>query len=171
LCATHCFEATLYLHDDQHVPECKILNFTKNGTDVVDECAMVTLTPTDWLEVEYQAFDAAGNLDSYAVTLQKGFSPAQDMLGLPGVTAVSGSAPEGPTYGAALVDMVPAIPPYWNGGTWKKKIPYSTFVFMGGSCAYNLRLSACDRHTTGFTTVCSAEGCSDDRAFTVILAP
>jgi len=163
---------TLYFHDDVFVADCDILAFTKNGITTIDECAMVHLTPSDWLEVEYRAFDAAGNLDSYSVTLQKGFSPEQNLLGLAGVTAVSGSTPEGPTYGAALVDMVtPAVPPYWYGGVWKKKVPYSSFVAMGGSCAYNLRLRACDRHTTGFTTACSLAECDKNRAFTIILEP
>jgi hypothetical protein len=161
---------TLYLHDDKHVPDCEILAFTKNGTTVVDECAMVTLTSSDWLEVEYQAFDGAGNLDAYSVTLQKGFGPELSIGSLAGVTAVSGSVPEGPTYGDALVDPTPAVPPYWFGGTWKKKIPYSTFVAMGGSCAYNLRLTACDRHTNGFATSCSLDYCQKNRAFTIILA-
>ena len=161
---------TLYLHDDKHVPDCEILTFTKNGTTVVDECAMVTLTSTDWLEVTYQAFDAAGHLDNYSVTLQKGSSDAVALNGLAGVTPVSGSAPEGPAYHNALVQMPPAVPPYWNGGTWTKKISYSTFVEMGGSCAYNLRISACDRHTNGSSTACSFAGREDNRAFTIILA-
>jgi hypothetical protein len=163
---------TLYLHDHLDVPDCEILAFTKNGTDVVDECAMVTLRSSDWLEVEYQAVDGAGNLDSYSVTLQKGSGPEMTLASLAGVTAVSGgSVPEGPTYGAALADpTTPAIPPYWFGGTWKKKIPYSTFVAMGGSCAYNLRLSACGRHTDGRSEGCNIAGCGDNRAFTIILA-
>ena len=168
---THPELVTLYLHDDVYIPDCGILNFTKNGTAVVDECAMVTLTPADWLEVEYKAFDASGNLDSYSTTLQKGFSPPQNLIGLAGVTAISGSVPEGPTYGAALVDASPAIPPYWFGGTWKKKIPYASFVAMGGSCAYNLRVSACDRHTNGFASSCSLGYCDENRAFTIILVP
>jgi len=162
---------TLYLHDDTHVPDCEILSFTKNGINVVDECAMVTLTSADWLEVEYKASDAAGNLDSYSVTLQKGFGPENNLLGLAGVTAVSGSTPEGPTYGDALVEIPAASPPYWFGGTWKKKIPYSSFVAMGGSCAYNLRLTSCDRHTSGFASACSLAYCEKNRAFTIILAP
>lgn len=162
---------TLYLHDDKHIPECEILEFTKNGTDVVDECAMVTLTPSDWLEVKYKAYDDAGHLDSYSVTLQKGFGPQLSLDSLAGVTSVpGGSVPEGPTYANALVDPTPAVPPYWFGGIWTKKIPYSTFVSMGGSCAYNLRLIACDRHTNGFTSACGLGGCEDDRAFTIILA-
>ena len=163
---------TLYLHDDKHIPECDILNFTKNGTTVVDECAMVTLTPGDWLEVEYQAFDGAGHLDHYSVTLQKGSGPEPALTSLAGVTPVSGSVPEGPNYANALVDppMTPAIPPQWFGGTWIKKIPYSTFVAMGGSCAYNLRVTACDRHTTGFATACGLGHCEKNRAFTIILA-
>jgi hypothetical protein len=88
---------TLYLHDTVHVADCDILAFKKNGTTVIDECAMVTLGAGDWMEVEYRAFDAAGNLDSYQVTLQKGFSPEHDILTLAGVTAVSGSSPEGPS--------------------------------------------------------------------------
>ena len=161
---------TLYLHHDKHVPDCKILEFTKNGTTVIDECAMVTLTPSDWLEVKYRAFDAAGHLDHYSVTLQKGFGPLEPLGTLAGVTAVSGSVPEGPTYANALVQMPPAIPPYWNGGTWTKKIPYSSFVTLGGSCAYNLRLKACDRHTNGFSTACGLAQCEHNRAFTIILA-
>lgn len=162
---------TLYLHDDMHVPECEILEFTKNGVDVVDECAMVTLTASDWLEVKYKAFDAAGHLDHYSVTLQKGFSPPHALGSLAGVTAVpGGSVPEGPAYANALVDPTPAIPPYWSGGIWAKKIPYSTFVSMGGSCAYNLRLNACDRHTNGFSTACGWPHCEHNRAFTIILA-
>ena len=160
---------TLYLFDTPHNAACNILNFRKNGVDVIDECAMVTLTHTDWIDVEYQASDSAGNLDSYEVTLQKGFSAEHDILGLAGVTAVSGSSPEGPTYGAALADLgAPAIPPYWYGGSWRKKVPYSTFVAMGGSCAYNLRVRAWDRHTDGLGGVYT--GCEKDRAFTVILA-
>jgi len=162
---------TLYLHDDTFVADCRILNFTKNGVTTVDECAMVTLTSSDWLEVEYQAFDAAGNLDSYGVTLQKGASAPQDLTSIAGVTAISGSAPEGPTYGLALVEIPAAIPPYWYGGSWIKKIPYSSFVAMGGSCAYNLHVKACDRHTTGFTSACSLAECDKDRAFTIILQP
>jgi len=161
---------TLYLHDDAHVPDCEILTFTKNGTTVVDECAMVTLTSSDWLEVTYQAFDAGGHLDHYSVTLQKGSSSPASLLSLPGVTAVSGSVPEGPAYQPALVDANPAIPPHWFGGTWTKKISYSTFVDMGGSCAYNLRLRACDRHTNGFSTACGLAECEHNRAFTIILA-
>ncbi len=161
---------TLYLHHDTYKPDCEILTFTKNGTTVVDECAMVTLTASDWLEVEYQASDGAGNLDSYSVTLQKGFGPELGLTSLAGVVAVSGSVPEGPTYGDALVDLTPAIPPYWYGGIWKKKIPYSTFVAMGGSCAYNLRLTVCDRHTNGFTSACGLYYCQKNRAFTIILS-
>ena len=70
---------TLYLHDDAHVPDCAILTFTKNGpggSSVVDECAMVTLTPADWLEVEYKAFDAAGNLGSYCDDAAEGLQRA-----------------------------------------------------------------------------------------------
>ncbi len=164
---------TLYLHDDVHTADCEILTFKKNGTSVIDECAMVTLTSADWVEVEYKAFDAAGNLDSYEVTLQKGASSPNSIFAIAGVTAVSGSAPEGPNYGAALAElMTPAVPPDWFGGTWKKKIPYSSFVALGGSCAYNLRLRAWDRHTNGFAAGSGwgATGCDKNRAFTVILA-
>ena len=68
--------------------------------------------------------------------------------------------------------MTPAVPPHWSGGTWKKRIDYSAFVALGGSCAYNLRLEAWDRHTNGFA---AGEGwgatkCEHNRAFTVILA-
>jgi hypothetical protein len=164
---------TLYLHDDKFIPECAILTFTKHGpggSSVVDECAMVTLTPADWLEVEYEAFDAAGNLGSYSTTLQKGFSSPHNLIGLAGVTAISGSVPEGPTYADALVDPSPAVPPYWYGGIWRKKISYSAFVAMGGSCAYNLRVTACDRHTNGFSSSCSLGYCDENRAFTIILA-
>ena len=165
---------TLYLHDDAHVPDCAILSFTKNGPDgssVVDECTIVTLTSADWLEVEYKAFDAAGNLGSYSTTLQKGFSSPQGLIGLPGVTAISGSVPEGPTYLNALVEASPAIPPYWYGGTWRKKIPYSVFHDLGGNCAYNLRVTACDRHTSGFSSECSLGYCDENRAFTINLIP
>jgi hypothetical protein len=171
---------TLYIHNTLHRADCEILNFRKNGVDVIDECALITLTNSDWIEVEYRAEDAGGHLDSYGVSLQKGFSPEQSIFGLLGVTAVFPPPPpppppypEGPTYGAALGDPnTPAIPPYWYGGSWKKTIPYSTFVAMGGSCAYNLRLRAWDRHTNGFA---SGPGwgvteCQDNRAFTVILA-
>ena len=160
---------TLYLHDDGHFPTCEIQTFTKNGTMVVDECAMVTLTSSDWLEVTYQAFDAGGHLDNYSVTLQKGSSDPVALNGLAGVTPVSGSVPEGPAYQPALVDANPAIAPHWFGGTWTKKISYSTFVAMGGSCAYNLRLGACDRHTNGSSTACSFAPREDNRAFTIIL--
>lgn len=163
---------TLYLHDDAFIPKCKILSFTRKDGTTVDECALVTLTPTDYLDVEYQAFDAAGNLDAYSVTLQKGFTPEHDLLTLAGVTAVAGSAPEGPTYQGALVDpTTPAIPPYWFGGAWKKRIDYATFVAMGGSCAYNLRVTACDRQTDGFSDSCALGYCDENRAFTIILAP
>lgn len=164
---------TLYIHNTPHVADCAILNFRKNGVDIIDECAMVTLTPSDYIEIEYRAQDPAGHLDSYAVSLQKGASSPASIFGLAGVTAVTGSAPEGPNYGAALADpMTPAIPPYWYGGSWKKRIPYSTFHDLGGSCAYLLSLRAWDRHTDGFSAGpgWGATECGHDRAFTVILA-
>jgi hypothetical protein len=163
---------TLYLNDTPHTPDCKILTFKKNGVDTIDECAMVTLTSSDWIELSYQALDSLGDLDSYSVTLQKGFSPENDLLSLAGVSAVSGTLPEGPSYGAALVEAPPAIPPYWSGGSWTKKVPYSSFVAMGGSCAYNLRIRAWDRQTDGFSAGSgwSYVGCEKNRAFTVILA-
>ncbi len=164
---------TLYLYDAPHTAQCAILTFKKNGVETVDECAMVTLTSADWLDVEYQAFDVGGNLDSYEVTLQKGFSPEQNISTLGGVTAVSGTSPEGPNYGAALTDpTTPAVPPYWYGGTWTKKIPYSSFVLMGGSCAYNLRVRAWDRHTDGYASGAGwgETECDENRAFTIILA-
>jgi len=163
---------TLYLHDNKHIPDCGILSLTKNGPggpSVVSECAMVTLTPADWLEVEYEAFDAAGNLGSYTATLQKGFGTLNDLTGLPSLSG--SSVPEGPTYAAALVGMSPAIPPYWSGGHWRKKISYTAFQGYGGSCAYNLRVKACDRHTNGFSSECSLAYCDENRAFTIILAP
>jgi hypothetical protein len=45
-------------------------------------------------------------------------------------------------------------------------------IALGGSCAYNLRLAAWDRHTNGFAagTGWSATHCEHNRAFTVILA-
>ena len=164
---------TLYLHDTVHRADCDILNFRKNGVDVIDECAMVTLTPADWIEVEYRAFDAAGHLDSYGVSLQKGASAASSIFGLAGVSDVpGGSVPEGRNYAAALADpTTPAIPPYWYGGTWRKKIAHSTFVALGGTCAYNLRLSAWDRHTNGSASGSGwgETGCEKNRAFTVIV--
>ena len=70
------------------------------------------------------------------------------------------------------MEVPPAIPPYWFGGSWAKKVPYSSFVAMGGSCAYNLRVRAWDRHTDGFSAGSgwSYAGCEKNRAFTVILA-
>ena len=117
---------TLYLHDTVHQADCDILNFRKNGVDVIDECAMVTLTPADWIEVEYRAFDAAGHLDSYGVSLQKGASAASSIFGLAGVSDVPGAC-EGRNRVAALADpTTPAIPPYWYGGT--EEVAHSTFV-------------------------------------------
>jgi hypothetical protein len=163
---------TLYLHDEEFVPTCNILSFKKNGVDTVDECAMVNLGPSDYLDVEYEASDAGGHLDHYNVTLQKGASSAALLSTLAGVTAISGSAPEGPDYGAAKVDLgSPAIVPHWFGGTWTKRIPYATFLAAGGSCAYNLRIQACDRHTDGFTTSCGLGYCDENRAFTILLSP
>lgn len=164
---------TLYLHDDPHRAECEIVNFRKNGVDVIDECALITLTSSDWIEIEYRAEDPAGHLDSYGVTLQKGFSAPDSIFGLAGVTDVSGTTPEGPSYALALVDITtPAIPPHWYGGTWKKRIDHSAFVALGGSCAYNLRLAAWDRHTNGFAAGPGWDDtrCESNRAFTVILA-
>ena len=160
---------TLYLHDDAHVPDCGILSLKKNGASVVSECAMVTLTPSDWLELEYQAFDAAGNLGSYEATLQKGFSVPHDLTVLPSLPG--SDVPKGPTYDAAIVGIGAATPPYWYGGRWKKAISYGDFQTYGGSCAYNLRVKACDRHTNGFTSECALAYCDENRAFTIILAP
>ena len=164
---------TLYLHDDPHTADCEIVAFKKNGGPEIDECALITLTSSDWIEIEYRAQDPAGHLDSYEVTLQKGASVPDSIFGLAGVTHVSGSTPEGPSYALALVDpMTPAVPPHWSGGTWKKRIDYSAFVALGGSCAYNLRLAAWDRHTNGFVAGpgWAATECEHNRAFTVILA-
>lgn len=162
----------LRLHNDPHKPDCEILSFKKNGVDTISECAIVVLDTTDTIAMEYKAVDPDGNLESYSVTLQHGLGPEVNIRPLAGVT-ISGSAPQGPDYLDALVDpTTPAIPPYWDGGTWTATVPASAFAALGGSCAFNLRLRAWDRQTDGWSAG-SGWGeveCEKDRAFTVILA-
>jgi hypothetical protein len=67
--------------------------------------------------------------------------------------------------------MGAATPPYWYGGHWRKVIPYSVFYDLGGTCAYNLHVNACNRHTNGFANSCSLGPCDKNRAFTIILVP
>jgi hypothetical protein len=161
---------TLRLHDNPHVPDCEILDFKKNGATTIDECAIVVLDTTDYITIEYKAEDLSGNLHSYLVTLQRGFDPEQNIRGLGGVT-ISGTTPQGPDYSSALADAItPAIPPFWNGGTWTATVPAGAFAALGGSCAYNLRLRSWDRQTNGSSSILSAAECERNRAFTVILA-
>jgi len=163
---------TLRLHNTPHRPDCEILSFKKNGVDTISECAIVVLDTTDSITMEYKAFDPDGNLDSYSVTLRHGIGPEANIRPLAGVS-ISGSTPQGPDYLDALVDLVtPAIPPFWNGGTWTAAVPASAFVALGGSCAYNLRLRAWDRQTDGWSAGAGwgEVGCEKNRAFTVILA-
>jgi hypothetical protein len=73
------------LHDDPHVPDCQILDFKKNGVTTIDEGAIVVLDSTDTSTIDYKAEDLSGNLNSYLVTLQRGFDPEADIRGLAGV--------------------------------------------------------------------------------------
>jgi hypothetical protein len=65
---------------------------------------------------------------------------------------------------------VPAIAPVWHGGAWTVTVPASAFAALGGSCAYDLDLSAYDRQTDGSSVTWSQTSCSDSVAFTMILA-
>ncbi len=162
---------TLYV-DNQRVPDCEIVSFTKNGTIPIGECEMIILDTNDWLDIVYRAQDTHGNLGGYAVHLRRGSGPNRNIRGGllgPHVT-ISGSSPEGPSYTAALGQG--ATRPDWNGGTWTARVPAAAFAAMGGSCAYNLALDAHNRHTNGWSAGggWGAVDCDDDVAFTVILS-
>ena len=165
---------TLRLFDNPHVPDCQIVSLKKNGVTTIDECSIVVLDATDNLQIEYTAQDP-GNLESYLVTLQRGFDVEQDLRGplLGPSVGITGSGPAGPSYAQALADLItPATPPAWNGGAWIATVPASAFGALGGSCAYNLRVRAWDRQTDGWNAGpwWGAVECEKNRAFTVILA-
>jgi hypothetical protein len=163
---------TLQLTNDPHVPVCNILSLKKNGVTEISECDIAVLDTTDELHVAFEASDVKGNLETYQVTLQRGYDVPANVFSLGGVS-VSGTTPRGPDYLDALADpTTPATAPVWNGGTWTAEIPASAFAGLGGSCAYNLRLDAWDRQTDGWSAGVGwgAVLCEQNRAFTLILA-
>jgi hypothetical protein len=128
-------------------PTCAITELRKNGSSVVGECDIVVLDEAvDWLEIDFTASSPLGELDSYGLNLQRGSAGLGSVFGLPGVT-VTGSAPRGPSYAAALADAAtPASAPVWTGGSWTATVPAAAF---GGSCAFDLDLDAYNRQTNG----------------------
>ncbi|MFN8379882.1 MAG: hypothetical protein U0452_14560 [Anaerolineae bacterium] len=145
-----------------HQPWVRILNFTKNGVTPIDECEIIVLDTTDSVSMEFEVTDATGNLDSWGVTLQRGSDSPVGVVGGAGVTTVPS-----PVLSDYALAPDPAKPS-WTGGTTTINVPASFLVAMGGSCAYNLRVSGWNRQTDGW-------GSGDvynehNRAFTVILA-
>lgn len=145
-----------------HQPWVRILNFTKNGVTPISECDVIVLDTADSISMEFEVTDATGNLDSWGVTLQRGAAAPQSVVGGLGVTTVPS-----PVLNDYALAPDPAKPS-WTGGTTTINVPASFMVSMGGSCAYNLRVSAWNRQTDGW-------GSGDvynehNRAFSVILA-
>ena len=159
---------TMRIANDPHKPLCGITELRKNGSSVVGECDIVVLDEkTDWLEIDFFASDARGELDHYGLSLQRGSVGLGSIFGLPGVS-VTGSTPRGPSYAAALADAtLPATAPVWNGGSWTVTVPAAAF---GGSCAFDLDLLTYDRQTNGWGSTWDETACADSVAFTLILA-
>lgn len=145
-----------------HQPWVRILDFTKNGITPISECDILVLESTDSVSMEFEVTDATGNLDSWAVTLQRGAGPLVGVLGEAGVTTVP--SPAVSDYALAPDPAKPS----WTGGTTTVNVPASVIASMGGSCAYNLRVSGWNRQTDGWS---SGDIYNEhNRAFSVILA-
>jgi hypothetical protein len=169
---------TLRTVNDPHKPACAITGLSKNGAGTVAECDLIVLDDTDSLWISFQATDVNGELDSYSLTLQRGSDAPVSVFAAGVGGPPTGSTPAGPTYADALVDPSnpvtdpPGPAPVWKGGSWTVVVPESAFASLGGSCAYDLTLFAVDRQTNGYSAGADWPDvtCSDERAFTVILA-
>lgn len=156
-----------------HKPKVEIKSFKKNGVTPIAECDILVLNPDplvgDTVAIEFEASDAAGNLEQYAVNFYRGASGPTSALGAPGVS-MTGTIPNGPDY-LDVIAAVPAAAPVWTGGSWVLTVPASFFVGLGGSCAYNLRVGAWDRQTDGWSAGVGwgAVYTEQNRAFTVVL--
>jgi hypothetical protein len=151
-------------------PKVEIKSFKKNGVTTINECEILVLDTTDTVTMEFEASDAAGNLEGYGVSMQHGYGSPAAVIGAAGVT-VTGTMPDGPDYLNALADMPPAVAPYWYGGDWVVTVPASFFTGLGGSCGYVLTVSANNRLTDGWSAGGGWTEVSNgrQRAFTVIL--
>ncbi len=117
---------TLTLLIDNSAPDVQILGVKYAGTDIAP-CQIVDVhTPPGLTQVHIRAFDAAGNLNAYALNAYYGlnqiFSPALASVGYPG----------GNWQGTAdsWVSAAPTFPPV--------------------TCAYEFRLGATKRITNGY---------------------
>jgi hypothetical protein len=90
---------TLRVLNDPRKPVCGINALRKNGVETVGECDIIVLEETDSLEIDFEASDARGELDSYWLTIQKGSAGGVGLFGVPGVT-VTGRLRAGRTTAA-----------------------------------------------------------------------
>ncbi len=145
-----------------HQPWVRILDFSKNGLTPISECDVIVLDTTDFISMEFEVSDATGNLDSWGVTLQRGAAAPSSVVGGAGVTTVPS-----PVLNDYSLAPDPAKPS-WTGGTTTINVPASFMTALGGSCAYNLRVSAWNRQTDGWS---GGDVYNEhNRAFSVILA-
>lgn len=121
------------------------------------------------LVVDFEASDADGHLEQFALTVHYGAGIVHDLLGLPGASLTNIAADYvGPTYAQALVEG--ATSPTWKGGQMRLTVPASEA--FPEPCCYLIRLEAWKRHVLGSALgncgyVCTVDQYYNEDEFTV----
>jgi hypothetical protein len=121
------------------------------------------------LVIDFEASDADGHLEQFALTIHYGAGIVADLLALPGASLTNVAADYvGPTYAQALVEGATA--PTWTGGSMRLTVPASEA--FPEPCCYLIRLEAWKRHVLGGALgncgyVCNLDQYYNEDEFTV----
>jgi hypothetical protein len=117
-----------------------------DGTETrVDACGQFGIKDTDWLEVDFWAYDPDGHLAYYTLDATYGVNLDNDLLALGGTLSpcpvpapVPSAAQVGPGYAAALGQG--AASPVWKGGALRLRVKAKAAFPI--TCCYQLELRA-----------------------------
>jgi hypothetical protein len=139
---------TCTVEPDTGFASVKILH--DNGTETsVGACSNVPINDTDWLQIDFWAYDPDGHLSYYTLEATYDVNLATDLLGLGGTLSstpgpVPAAAQVGPNYG----DPNPALSalnqgaasPVWRGGSLRLMVKAK--AAFPKTCCYQLELRA-----------------------------
>lgn len=144
-------------------PRARLNSITIDGNPI-PECGVSEINGD--LEIDFEASDVDGHLESYALTIHWGAGHVADLLTLPGatLTRLTGDG-QGPTYTDALTQPFGAAVPTWHGGTMRLSVPASEA--FPDPCCYEIRLEAWKRHVLGYAFGACGFNCNYDQYYNI----
>jgi hypothetical protein len=144
-------------------PRARLNTITIDGNPI-PECDVSDIKGD--LEIDFEASDVDGHLESYALTIHWGAGHVNNLLTLPGatLTRMTGDG-QGPTYADALLQGFGAAVPTWKGGTMRLTVPASEA--FPDPCCYEIRLEAWKRHVLGYAFGTCGYNCNYDQYYNI----